>query len=100
MNTLAPDAVASPAVSVTPARLLDTQLTELLAELGVDLFDSSITDPSFVGALVQRRDGCRVLSMPAGRPAWERDTVARALLADAFGVELGPLPEPYQITEV
>jgi hypothetical protein len=85
---------------VTPAHLLEAPLPQLLAELDVILHDSSITDRSFVGAVVQRRDGQLVLAMPPGRPDWERDAVARALLAEALGVDLAPLPEPYRLAEV
>jgi len=86
--------------SVTPARLLYAPLDDLLLELDVKLHLSSITDPGFVGALVQRRDGSLVLSMPPGRPRLERDCVARAMLGRAVGVPLGRLPGMYELTEV
>jgi hypothetical protein len=38
--------------------------------------------------------------MPPGRPVWEREAVARALLGDALGVPLPPLPSPYRLTEL
>lgn len=85
---------------MTPTRLLDAPLDELLVELEVELHLSAITDPEFIGALVQRGDGSLLLSMPPGRPRLERDCVARALLGEALGVPLGILPEPYQLTEV
>jgi hypothetical protein len=66
--------------------LLDTPLPQLLAKLDVQLVDSSITDRTFFGAFVERRDGSRILAMPAGRSAFERDTVARMLLADGLGL--------------
>lgn len=66
--------------------LLDTPLPQLLAENGVDLVDSSITDRTFFGVFVERRDGSRVLSMPPGRSAFERDTAARMLLAEGLGL--------------
>lgn len=84
----------------TVARLLDAPLPQLLAELDILLVDSSITDPGFIGAVVQRRDGSLVLSMPPGRPRLERDTVARAMLGQAIGVPLGRLPEMYELTEL
>lgn len=67
-------------------RLLDAPLPELLAENRVELVDSSITDRTFFGAFVERRDGSRILAMPSGRSAFERDTAARMLLADALGL--------------
>lgn len=66
--------------------LLDTPLPQLLAAHGVQLVDSSITDRTFFGAFVERRDGSRLLAMPVGRSGFERDTVARMLLADALGL--------------
>jgi hypothetical protein len=79
---------------------LDAPLDELLVELGVQLHLSSITDPGFIGALLELPDGTLVLSMPPGRPRLERDCVARAMLGRAVGVPLGRLPGMYELTEV
>lgn len=84
---------------MTPARLLNAPLDQLLLDLDVELHLSSITDSTFVGALVQRRDGSLVLSMPPGRPSLERDSVARAMLGQVIGVPLGRLPGMYELTE-
>ena len=82
--------VAAPARLTPPAsstdRLLDAPLDELLEEYGVQLVDSSITDAGFYGVFIAHTDGSRVLSMPPGRSAFERDTAARWLLADALGL--------------
>lgn len=78
-------------------RLLHDPLPQLLAELGVRLEDSSITKAGFFGAFVHPQDGGRVLSMPSGRSAFERDTVARMLLAEAFGLDAPPLPWPLEV---
>ncbi|MFB7244606.1 hypothetical protein ACFCYX_19360 [Streptomyces populi] len=86
--------------SITPARLLDAPLDELLLELDVELHLSSITDPGFIGALVQREDGSLILSMPSGRPRVERDCVARAMLGRMADLPLGQLPGMYELTEV
>jgi hypothetical protein len=86
--------------TTTVERLLDAPLDDLLLELDVELHLSQITDPGFIGALVQLPDGSLVLSMPPGRPRIERDTVARAMLGQVVGVPLGPLPELYQLTEL
>jgi len=85
-------ALARPALSTD--HLLDTPLPRLLAELDVELVESSITDAGFFGALVERRDGSRVLSMPVGRSAFERDTAARMLLAEGLGLDAPPVPVP------
>jgi hypothetical protein len=75
-------------------RLLYDPLPQLLAELDVRLEDSRISDAGFFGAFVHPREGGRVLSMPRGRSAFERDTVARMLLAEAFGLDAPPVPFP------
>ncbi|GAP46909.1 hypothetical protein [Streptomyces azureus] len=91
-------------MTVAPAiatdHLLDTPLPQLLAELDVDLVDSSITDRGFFGALVERRDGSRVLSMPPGRSAFERDTAARMLLAEGLDLDSPPVPAPLAVSRV
>ncbi|WP_432053698.1 hypothetical protein [Streptomyces sp. bgisy022] len=85
-------------VAQTPCvDLLETPLPQLLAELCVELVDSTITDRSFFGAFVEHRDGSRVLSMPPGRSVFERDTVARMLLAEGLGLEAPPVPAPLTV---
>lgn len=84
--------------SLSTDRLLDAPLGELLAEFGIQLDDSEITDPTFFGAFVERPDGSRLLSMPVGRSEFERDTAARMLLAEALGLDAPPLPAPIEVT--
>jgi hypothetical protein len=88
--------LARPALSTD--LLLDGPLDELLAELNIELVDSSITDAGFFGALVERRDGTRVLSMPVGRSTFERDTAARMLLAEGLGLAAPPVPAPLAVS--
>lgn len=92
-----PAAVLAPAALSTD-HLLDAPLPRLLAELSVALVDSSISDPTFFGALVERRDGTRVLSMPTGRSAFERDTAARMLLAEGLSLDSPPVPAPLEVS--
>ncbi|MGW9397303.1 hypothetical protein [Streptomyces sp. NPDC055642] len=80
--------------------LLETTLPQLLAEFRVELTNSSISDPTFFGALVDHRDGRRVLSMPVGRSEFERDTAARMLLAEGLGLEAPPVPAPLEVSRV
>jgi hypothetical protein len=88
----------SVAPSLSPAQVLDSPLGDLLATAGVELIDSSITDREFFGAVVQRRNGELLLTMPTGRSELEHDTVARYLLAQAFDVDLPALPSPFITT--
>jgi hypothetical protein len=85
---------------ISPTHLLDAPLPQLLAEADVLLVDSSITDAGFYGAVVQRKSGEIVLSMPAGRSELEHDTVARYLLAQVFDVDLPQLPAPFFTSEI
>ncbi|GAA2908644.1 hypothetical protein GCM10011428_23520 [Streptomyces violaceus] len=94
-STLAPGVSQ---MALSPGRLLDAPLLEVLAELDITLEESSITDPEFTGAVVTRDRV--VLSTRSRQPDWERDPVARALLGRVLNVPLAPLPEPYRITEV
>lgn len=86
--------------STTTDRLLDTPLPQLLAEMDVEIVDSSITDRTFFGAFVERRDGKRLLSMPSGRSAFEHDTAARMLLAEGLGLDAPPVPAPLAVSRV
>ena len=81
----------------TTADLFDAPLADVLAANRVELVDSSLTDATFFGALVERRDGTRILSMPPGRSAFERDTAARMLLAQGLGLDAPPVPSPLQV---
>ncbi|RRQ81531.1 hypothetical protein [Streptomyces griseofuscus] len=92
--------VATPAPIVSPDRLLDAPLDDLLAETGVEIVDSPITDAGFFGAAVQRKSGQLRLEMPAGRSDLEHDTVARYLLAQVFDIDLPKLPAPFVTTEI
>lgn len=89
--------LAQHAPALSPERLLDAPLSELLAETSVLLVDSSITDREFFGAVVQRKDGQLVLSMPVGRSEFERDTTARMLLGEALGIRVAPIPAPLRM---
>lgn len=100
MSTLTAEAVAVPASCVTVDHLMDVPLPQLLAELDVELHESSIVDAGFYGAVVVLGDGQLVLSMPGGRSDFERDTVARMLLAEALGIETAPIPEPLRMKVV
>lgn len=85
-------------VAQTPCvDLVETPLPQLLAEFGVELVDSTITDRTYFGAFVEHRDGSRVLSMPPGRPEFERDTAARMLLAEGLGLQAPPVPAPLTV---
>lgn len=99
MSVATPESVVS-APTLSPAQVLDASLDVLLATAGVEIVDSSITDAEFFGAVVQRKSGETYLAMPTGRSELEHDTIARYLIAQAFGVDLPQLPEPFETTEI
>lgn len=80
--------------------ILDTPLPQLLANLDVDVYDSTIPDRTFFGAVGQRKSGQLFLALPSGRSDFERDTTARYLLAQAFRVALPDLPAPFVTTKI
>lgn len=103
MATLLPAPSNTHATSTTPPsvdRLLDAPLDELLAGLGVDVYDSKIPDRTFFGAVGRRESGQLFLALPPGRSDFERDTTARYLLAKAFNVALPDLPPPFETTRL
>ncbi|WP_157855025.1 hypothetical protein [Streptomyces exfoliatus] len=80
--------------------LMDAPLPVLINELGVTLLDTDIDDASFFGAVVQRKTGELLLTLPAGRSELEHDTMARYLLAQALGLDVAPMPAPIVTTEI
>lgn len=78
--------------------LVETPLPQLLHAYRVELTDTCTTDRMFLGNFVEHQDGSRVLSMPVGRSAFERDTVARILLAEALGLDAPPVPAPLTVS--
>ena len=93
---MAQSAIAKPSV----AHMMDTPLPVLINELGVTLIDSDITDREFFGAVVQRKTGELLLTMPRDRSELEHDTVARYLLAQALGVKVADMPAPLTTSRV
>jgi hypothetical protein len=96
MSYLSCAAPGSP--ELPPEYLLDAPLHQLLAKHGVKLVDSPITDATFFGAFVERWDGSRILSMPASRSEFERDTAARMLLAEGLRLDAPPVPAPLEVS--
>ncbi|MCX4232062.1 hypothetical protein [Streptomyces ortus] len=88
-------ACATPDRRPSADEILDTPLPDLLGGWGVELFDSSIADATFFGAVIERKTGEIVLAMPTGRSEREHDTMARYLLAQVFDVDLPKLPPPF-----
>ncbi|MEU2236152.1 hypothetical protein [Streptomyces vietnamensis] len=78
--------------TLTVDRLLSAPLPELLAEVGAEIIDTSVTDETFFGEVVKPRTGRALLCMPTGRSAFERDTIIRILVGKLVGAPMRPVP--------
>ncbi|MFI6861753.1 hypothetical protein ACIBKZ_17955 [Streptomyces sp. NPDC050421] len=76
-------------------RLMNAPLDRVLTDLNAQVIEIDMPYPSYFGGCFTRSDGRRLLAMPAGRDAFERTTIARYLLAEAIGLDVTPLPAPF-----
>lgn len=76
--------------------VFDAPLAEMLAELHVEVVTSEITDADFFGCVVVR--GSRVLVMLSpSLGEYEADFFTRYLTAQAYKLEMSPLPTPFDV---
>ena len=80
------------AAPLTVDRLLSAPLPELLAEVGAEIVDTSVTDETLLGVVYKPLSGSPLLCMAAGLSAFERDTVARILVGKLVGAPMRPVP--------
>lgn len=80
-----------PAPPLTVDRLLSAPLPELLAEVGAEIVETPTVDETMLGK-IEGRLGAARLRMPAGRSAFERDTVVRILVGKLVGAPMRPVP--------
>ncbi|TXS22422.1 hypothetical protein EAO70_06055 [Streptomyces sp. adm13(2018)] len=76
--------------TLTVDRLLSAPLPELLAEVGAQLIDAPAADDTL--GRIEGRLGAARLTMPTGRSAFERDTIARILVGKLVGAPMRPVP--------
>lgn len=76
--------------------LMGTPLDQVLTDLNAQIVDIDIPEPCYFGACVTRKDGRRFLAMPTDRSVVEHDTIARYLLAESIGLDVTPLPQPFE----
>lgn len=85
-----------PAKPPTLDYLFETPLDTLTAEFNVTILTSEITDAGFFGASVVRSSSIAImLSKNLGE--FERDFFPRYLLAQAFRLNMTPLPTPFEV---
>lgn len=76
--------------------VFDTPLTEMTAELHVEVITSEITDADFFGCVVVR--GSRIVVMLSPNLGeFEADFFTRYLTAQAYKLEMAPLPTPFNV---
>lgn len=77
--------------------IFETDLEALLAEYGVRLLLApEDTDPAFFGATVVRAGSITILLSPH-LGDFERDFFPRYLICQALGMDLEPLPTPFEV---
>lgn len=103
----------APAKAIAPARLhlvatrvpvehktfdyiFEADLAALLAEYEVRILTSEITDPAFFGAVVVRGSRISILLSP-NLGEFELDFFPRYLICQALGMDLEPLPTPFEV---
>lgn len=101
MSTLAHSIEAAPAADAAPSRahLLGTPLPQLLADLDVELVETTLRVSGFTGYVIVEGSHL-LLALPPDRAESERDMIVRHLLGTAFRVPMPPLPGDYRITEL
>ncbi|WP_412079011.1 hypothetical protein ACLF6K_37340 [Streptomyces xanthophaeus] len=99
---LAPAAARQPALRLLPGQrptvdyVFDTPLAEMTAELHVEVLTSEITDADFFGCVVVRGSRTFVMLSP-NLGEFEADFFTRYLTAQAYRLEMSPLPTPFDV---
>lgn len=76
--------------------VFEAPLAELTAELHVEVITSEITDSGFFGCTVVR--GSRIVVMLSPNLSeYEVDFFVRYLTAQAYKLEMSPLPTPFEV---
>jgi len=94
--------IAQPALRLLPGQrpsldyVLDAPLADMLSELHVEVITSEITDAEFFGCVVVR--GSRIVVMLSPNLSeYETDFFTRYLTAQAYKLEMTPLPTPFEV---
>lgn len=90
-----PSAITRETLTPTVDGIFDTPIDTLLERYSVTLYESSIRDREFYGAVVVRDGRISLLQSP-DRSEFERDFFIRYLICRALGVDMTPLPEPFR----
>ncbi|MEU9494548.1 hypothetical protein AB0D73_22645 [Streptomyces sp. NPDC048215] len=83
-----------PAITIT--QVMNGNLDQLLADLGIRVIESSITDANFYGGVHIGNGRTTILTSP-GRVPRVTDTLVRYLIAQTLGLDISPLPMPFEV---
>lgn len=87
----------APAIPLTPDRLLSAPLPELLAEVDAEIVDAPSEFDGFEGVALKYHAGPIQVVLPKARSAAHRDSMARLVVGQLFGTDLGPLPASLEV---
>jgi len=76
--------------------IFETGLDALLAEFEARVLISEITDAEFFGCVVVRTSSIAILLSP-NLSEFEQDFFPRYLICQALGMDLSPLPTPFEV---
>ncbi|MGW0750371.1 hypothetical protein [Streptomyces sp. NPDC002587] len=76
--------------------IFETDLAALLAEYEARVLVAGFTDPDFFAATVVRDTSIAILLSP-NLGEFERDFFPRYLICQALGMDLAPLPTPFEV---
>jgi hypothetical protein len=85
------------AQKMTSARILSTPLPELLAEVDAEIVDAPSEFDAFEGVALKYHAGPIQVVLPKARSAAHRDAMARLVVGQLFGADLGPLPASLEV---
>jgi hypothetical protein len=85
-----------PSLRPTVDYVFNTPLAEMTAELHVEVITSEITDANFFGCVVVRGSRIVVMLNPT-LGDFEADFFTRYLTAQAYKLEMSPLPTPFDV---
>jgi len=91
---------AEPAITratVTVGQIMNLPLDQVLTGLDIRVIESSITDAHFSGAAHIGNGQKITLVMPPGRDEFETDCIVRYLTAQSLGLDVTPLPQPFNV---
>ncbi|MGW3330256.1 hypothetical protein [Streptomyces sp. JS01] len=76
---------------------MNLPLDQVLTALDIRVIESSITDASFAGGALVGKNQKITIFMPPGRDEFETDCITRYFIAYSLGLDVPPLPAPFNV---